>query len=74
MELGEFPAIVRFLVEAGANIETLADGIPPVVRRTGSTASTASIPKAGTASAPPSPKDSVNATKPPLRISPIQFT
>ena len=34
MELGEFPAIVRDLVEAGANIETLADGIPPVVRRT----------------------------------------
>ena len=45
MELGEFPAIVRDLVEAGANIETLADGM---------TASTASIPKAGTASAPPS--------------------
>ena len=42
MELGEFRSIVRDLVEAGANIETLADGM---------TASTARIPKAGTASA-----------------------
>ena len=61
MELGEFPAIVRDLVEAGANIETRTDGM---------TASTASIPKAGAASAPPSPKASANATTPPLQRPP----
>ena len=34
MDLGEFLAIVRALIKAGANIETLYDGVPPVVRFT----------------------------------------
>ncbi|MCX6608757.1 MAG: ankyrin repeat domain-containing protein [Acidobacteria bacterium] len=34
LDIGEFPEIVRSLVEAGANIETLHDGNPPVVRFT----------------------------------------
>jgi len=35
MDLGDNPDAIRVLVEAGANVEALADGVPPVVRFTG---------------------------------------